>query len=165
MSRIKIQIDADEFWPSLQNDIRSAKDYVYLQTLSFEGDKVGHALAKELSASPATDRRVVVDEFYTVHRINDNFLHNPKHWADKEIRRERDATLAMLKALEADGVGVMLTNPSGPIVVKFLRRNHKKMVVIDDRIAYIGGINFTEHNFEWHDMMLRIEDPELSRFL
>jgi cardiolipin synthase len=100
-----------------------------------------------------------------VHRINDNFLHNPKHWFDRETWGERDETLAMLKGLEEEGIGVKLTNPSGPIVVKFPKRNHKKIIVIDDRIAYIGGINFTEHNFEWHDMMLRIEDPELTRFL
>ncbi len=165
MTRMQILIDATEFWPSLQNDIRSAKEYVYLQTLSFEGDSVGKKLAKEFSACTAADRRVVVDEFYAIHRINDHFLHNPKHWFYKEIWEERDETLAMLRGLEADGVGVKLTNPSGPIVASFLRRNHKKMVVIDNRIAYIGGFNFTEHNFQWHDMMLRIEDSELAEFL
>jgi len=167
MTRMQIQIDAAEFWPSLQEDIRSAREYVYLQTLSFEGDRVGKDLAAELSACKAPDRRVVVDEFYTIHRINDHFLHNPKRWfgGHSEFLAERDETLAMLGRLEADGVGVKLTNPSGPLVSSFLRRNHKKMVVIDNRIAYIGGINFTEHNFEWHDMMLRIEDPELTEFL
>ena len=118
-----------------------------------------------MTGSKARDRRVVADEFYTVHRINDNFLHSPKHWFDKGIRDERDATFDMHKQLEKAGVGVLLTNPSGPIVVNFLRRNHKKLVVIDDRITYIGGLNFTEHNFAWHDMMLRIENPELTRFL
>ncbi len=167
MTRIQILIDATEFWPSLQKDIRSAKEYVYLQTLSFEGDSAGKGLARELSACKAPDRRVVADEFYTKHRINDHFLHNPKRWfgGQKEFLPERDETLAMQRGLEADGVGVKLTNPSGPVCTSFLRRNHKKMVVIDNRITYIGGINFTEHNFEWHDMMLRIEDAELTKFL
>lgn len=165
MTQITIQVDAEEFWPSLQNDIRSAQDYVYLQTMSFEGDSVGEALAGELIGSGAADRRVIADEFYTIHRINDNFLHNPKHWFDRDIRDERDRTLAMHASLERAGVRVKLTNPAGPIVVNFLRRNHKKLVAIDDRIAYIGGINFTEHNFSWHDMMLRIEHPDITRFL
>jgi cardiolipin synthase len=34
--------------------------------------------------------------------------------------------------------------------------------VIDDRVAYIGGMNFSEHNFDWHDMMIRIEDPAVA---
>ena len=46
MTPIQIQVDAGEFWPSLQDDIRSAKDYVYLQTMSFEGDSVGQGLAQ-----------------------------------------------------------------------------------------------------------------------
>jgi cardiolipin synthase len=165
MTRIQLQIDASEFWPSLQRDIQEAKDYVYIQSMSFEGDRVGKALAAALTACQAADRRVIADEFYTVRRINDKFLHNPKHWFDKAIWKERDDTLAMIDRLEADGVGVKLTNPSGPLSVKFLKRNHKKIMAIDDRIVYIGGLNFSEHNFEWHDMMLRIEDAELTRFL
>ncbi len=165
MTKIQIQVDADEFWPSLKKDIRSAKECVYVQTLSFEGDSVGEALAEELSSSSAPDRRVIVDEFYTLHRINDNFLHNPKHWFDTGLRKERDKTRAMHGALEKKGIGVRLVNPTGPIGVKFLKRNHKKIIVVDDRVAYIGGMNFTEHNFAWHDMMLRIEDPKLTQFL
>lgn len=165
MTRIRLQIDASEFWPSLQRDIREAKEYVYIQSMSLEADSVGKALAAELIACRAGDRRVIADEFYTVRRINDNFLHNPKHWFNKAVWQERNDTLAMLKRLDGSGVGVKLTNPSGPLSVKFLKRNHKKIMAIDDRIVYIGGLNFTEHNFEWHDMMVRIEDADLTRFL
>jgi cardiolipin synthase len=165
MTKTQIQVDADEFWPSLKSDIQSAKDCVYVQAMSFEGDSVGLALAESLAASPAADRRVIADEFYTFHRINDKFLHSPMHWFDADLRKERDKTLVMHADLEKKGVHVKLANPSGPVVVKFLRRNHKKVVVIDDHIAYIGGMNFTEHNFAWHDMMLRIESPDVNRFL
>jgi cardiolipin synthase A/B len=43
--------------------------------------------------------------------------------------------------------------------------NHKKVVVIDRRIVYIGGINFSEHNFTWHDSMVRIEDAAIAEVL
>ena len=36
------------------------------------------------------------------------------------------------------------------------------MAAFDDRVVYLGGINFSEHNFAWHDMMLRVESPELA---
>jgi cardiolipin synthase len=163
--RIQIQVDADEFWPSLQRDIKEARDYVFLQSLSFEGDSVGRAVANELLESKAKDRRVIADEFYTVHRINDHYLHNPKHWFRKDLRLERAATLQMMRNLEHGGVGVKLANPSGPFTIRVLDRNHKKIAVVDDRVAYIGGINFSEHNFAWHDMMLRIEDADVTRFL
>ena len=78
--RIQIQVDAEEFWPSLQNDIRSASDTVYIQTLSFEGDRVGKDLSRELLASDAGDRRVIADEFYTKYKINDKFYFKPQHF-------------------------------------------------------------------------------------
>jgi len=53
----------------------------------------------------------------------------------------------------------------GPLFVKMPLRNHKKILVIDDHISYIGGINFSDHNFAWHDIMLRIEGSDISSFL
>jgi cardiolipin synthase len=39
------------------------------------------------------------------------------------------------------------------------------MVVIDGHISYIGGINFSDHNFEWHDLMLKIDDRDVAAFM
>lgn len=163
--QIQIQVDAGEFWPSLQEDIRRAKQYVFVQTLSFEGDRVGSGLAESLIGSGAADRRVLADDFYTRHRINDKLLCNPRNWFDKSLREERAATFSLVGEFASKGVEFKLTSPSGILLSRFLHRNHKKIVVIDDRVAYIGGINFSEHNFEWHDMMLRIEEPSVARFL
>ena len=38
-------------------------------------------------------------------------------------------------------------------------RNHKKMVVLDDRVAFVGGINIADHNYAWHDFMVKITGP------
>jgi cardiolipin synthase len=32
-------------------------------------------------------------------------------------------------------------------------------------VAWIGGINFSDHNFAWHDMMLRIDDAAVADWL
>lgn len=161
----QILVDSPEFWSRLQEDIAAAKDHIYLQTLSFEGDSVGQALSDAVIASSATDKRFVSDEFYTKHRINDLYLRNPKHWRNKAVRAERDATLQMIERLEAAGVRVKLSNPSGFLHMLSFSRNHKKIIVIDNRISYLGGINFCEHNFAWHDMMVRFDDPEVAQFL
>jgi len=60
---------------------------------------------------------------------------------------------------------VKFVAPMGLLFRRLPARDHKKIVLIDDRIAYIGGINFSDHNFAWHDLMLRIEEPRLARFL
>ena len=38
--------------------------------------------------------------------------------------------------------------------------NHRKLVVVDDRVAFTGGMNIgNEYAREWHDVMARIEGP------
>ena len=54
-------VDSEEFWSSLQKDIRTAKENVYLQTLSFEADRVGLALLALLNESDSKDIRLLVD--------------------------------------------------------------------------------------------------------
>jgi cardiolipin synthase len=63
------------------------------------------------------------------------------------------------------GVHVRFCNPAGLLLRRLPARDHKKIVVIDHRISYLGGINITDHNFSWHDLMLRVEDEAVSAFL
>jgi cardiolipin synthase len=160
--QIEILVDQEEYWPRLEADIASARNHVYVQTLSFEGDRVGKAIAQCMLDCPAPDRRLIADDVHVHHRINDKYLHSLKHRRNMDIRRERDETLRIIATLEGTGVRVLLTNRAGPFTLNSFQRNHKKMIVVDDRVAYIGGVNFSEHNFEWHDMMLRIESPEVA---
>jgi cardiolipin synthase len=44
-------------------------------------------------------------------------------------------------------------------------RDHKKLILVDSEVAYIGGINFSDHNFAWHDLMIRIEDRSAAEWL
>jgi cardiolipin synthase len=71
----------------------------------------------------------------------------------------------MISGLRREGVAVRFGNPAGPFFWRFPARNHKKLVALDGRVAYLGGINFSDHNFAWHDLMIRIEDPKVAAFL
>jgi cardiolipin synthase A/B len=162
--QIDLLIDASQFWSRLDADIAAARDRVYIQTLSFEGDAAGTALAAAMTASPAADKRIIVDH-YTRFVLSDKFLYSPRNLFDAELRLENKATIAMIADLNARGVGVRFVNPVGPMMCRFVSRNHKKIIVIDDQISYIGGVNFSDHNFLWHDMMLRIEHAPVAAFL
>ena len=54
--------------------------------------------------------------------------------------------------------------------VRYLIRNHQKMVIADDRIALIGGFNVSEQYFAppsqngWHDLGLELQGPVVIRF-
>lgn len=159
----RLLIDQDQFWSALKTDIAAAQKSVYLQTLSFEGDTVGKKLCAALKESNASDIRIVVD-CYTKYIISDRFIYTPSNFFDPELKTEVRETKQMIEDIRANGIKVKWVNPVGFMLYKLPARNHKKLIVIDDRIAYIGGVNFSEHNFAWHDLMLRIEADDIATF-
>ena len=76
-----------------------------------------------------------------------------------EMRQERVRTHALFDRLRDHSVGVRRTAPPGALGRYLLFRDHKKLVILDDRVAFVGGINVSDHNFDWHDLMVRIEGP------
>ena len=161
---MRLCLGGAEFWEHLERDIRAARDYVYVQTLSFEGDAAGLGLAEALLACAAPRKRIVVDAV-TKYLINDRFIGLPAARRDAVLQREVAATGEMCDRLERGRVPVRFTWPVGRRFHRLIARNHKKLIAIDDRIAYLGGINFSDHNFAWHDFMIRIESPGIAAFL
>lgn len=159
----ELLVGASEFWARLQDDLRDARRSAYLQTFTFEGDRVGMALGRALERSPAADRRLLVDRYSLLYH-SDRIIPGPA-WLDRSFRREVMLTHRWVRRLREGGVGVRFSNPLGPSPWNVVRRNHKKIAVFDGRIAYLGGINFSDHNFAWHDMMFRVECEDLARFL
>jgi cardiolipin synthase len=162
--KAELLVDYQEFWSRLSKDISAARRSVFVQTFAFEGDVIGSQLATALLAAQAPDRRVLADSFTRV-VLSDRFLYSPANWFDDELREEARETTAMMSELEDAGCRIRFTNPFGFSPRKLLSRNHKKLVVLDGRIAYIGGINFSDHNAAWHDMMVRIEDESAGQYL
>lgn len=156
----ELLVGAADFWARARRDLAAARRRVLIQAMTFEGDAAGQAVAAAIAASGAADRRVLVDD-YTRHVINDHLLMLTR---DPVIHGEAAATRAMFDRLTAAGVGVRLTNPIGRNPLRYALRNHKKLLVIDDAV-WLGGINFSDHNFAWHDLMVRIEHPAVAQWL
>jgi cardiolipin synthase len=160
---LQLLVGADAFWARASPDIAAAKRRVLAQAMSFEGDVAGLAVANAIDSSLAADRRVLVDD-YTRVNMNDCALGSRAGRRDAALRAEVLATDAMFRALVRAGVAVRVTNPILPLVLNYPCRNHKKLIVADD-VAYIGGVNFSDHNFAWPDIMLRLEGSTTADFL
>ncbi|MET0251509.1 MAG: phosphatidylserine/phosphatidylglycerophosphate/cardiolipin synthase family protein [Novosphingobium sp.] len=162
MGRDTLLIGAEAFWTAAAADLAAARHRVLVQAMTFEGDAAGEAVAAAMIASTARDRRLLVDA-YSLHVTNDRMLPlAPGRPAP--VRDEARATRALFDRIAAAGVALRITNPVGGNPLRFPLRNHKKLLVIDD-CAYLGGINFSDHNFAWHDLMVRIEDAAVAGFL
>ncbi len=148
----------------MRTDLHCARDSALVQTYSFEGDTVGTALTTSLLASSARDRRLLVDSYTRINQ-SDRWIHQPSTLFDADFRRKIRCTRTLVRRLQEGGCGVRFGFPIGFLGRTLLRRDHKKMILFDDRISYIGGVNFAEHNFAWHDLMVRIEDEDVARFL
>ena len=163
LSVYTLLIGSDTFWKQAAADISRARSRVLVQAMTFEGDAAGQAVAAAVRGSKAADRRVLVDDYSRV-VVSDSFVLSPRYLLDGAFRNEVKATRAMFRKLREDGIGVRATNPIEGRVARYGVRNHKKLIVADD-VAYVGGVNFSDHNFAWHDLMLRIEAPGPAGFL
>lgn len=142
----------------------SASHALFVQAMTFEGDKAGEQLIRLMMESPAKDKRLLVDS-YSKAVINDSFVFSPKYVLDKEFRDEVISTRRLIKMARENGIAVKFTNPLGFLMMRYPLRNHKKMVIVDEETSYLGGINFSDHNFEWHDMMIGMEDNAIGKLL
>lgn len=161
---LRLLVDAPEFCAAVADDLAAARRNAFVQAMTFEGDAAGLAVASLIRACRAADRRVLVDSF-TRHVLSDRFRWRPRHLVSPAVWREWRATRLMFRDLRRDGAAVRLVSPAGLGFRRFPARNHKKLVTLDGGVAYLGGVNFSDHNFAWHDLMLRIEDARVAEFL
>ena len=140
---IETYTNISQLIPSLLRDIDRAKEYVLFQFFKFEKDSLG-MLVREALIKKAQDG-------VPVYVIYDAF---PGSIVNHSFFRE----------MQRAGVKVHRYNPVLPIPSAYSNnRNHRKIVVIDGHIGYMGGMNIAErylkgvHNGDWRDTHLRIE--------
>lgn len=160
----QVLVDSDAFKERFEVLAAQAQKSIYIQAMSFEGDSVGEWLIDTLMASPAKDIQLCLDS-YSKFVINDQFIYSRAYFRDEAFREEVKNTAAIIEKAKAHGIKVKYTNPLGFLFLKYPHRNHKKMVVIDEKVSFIGGLNFCEHNFEWHDMMIEMNSEEMVQSL
>lgn len=137
--------DGVEAFPAMIDAIRSAKRYVRLETYMFFDDAVGQVFAKALVDAVA--RGVEVTVLYDA----------LGSWT---VRK------SFYGELRAQGVDVRAFKPlSLKGLASMIRRDHRKLLVVDGQVAFTGGINVAAnwapvgHGGGWRDDVLRIEGP------
>jgi cardiolipin synthase len=122
-NRVELLQTGDEYFPALIADVDAAREEVHLETYIFEDDLTGRRVADALARAA---RRGV-----TVRLLVDGF------GASNLVRPLREI-------LEPPGVSIQVFRPErGRFRLRRsrMRRMHRKLAVIDRRIAYCGGIN------------------------
>lgn len=119
-----------EYFPVLESAIDSARQEIHLETYIFQVDETGDRIAAALKRAA---RRGVA-----VHLLIDGF--GSLHLSGQAIRE-------MLQA----GVRVLVYRPeffSFGLRRHRLRRMHRKLAVMDAKVAFVGGINIVDDCYE-----------------
>ena len=156
----------DGFIQALRQDLASASHSIAIQVMSFEADQAGRQIIEMLSNYPQLKRLLLVDAYSTI-VVNDTWTRKPGRRSPRlhAAKQELKALWPLLQYAQANGIDIRFTNPLGLLWMKYPMRNHKKCVLIDHQISYVGGINITDHNFGWKDLMIRQQDEQLASAL
>ena len=123
-NHVELLENGEAFYPRLYAAIDAARREVLLETFILRDDKVGQALQKTLIAAAQRGVRVEV----TVDA-----------WGSMGLTPE------FIQDLTTAGVGFRLfgtTQPRWLLRLAWFRRLHRKIVVVDGEVAFVGGINF-----------------------
>lgn len=127
-NRIRLLENGEEFFPRALEAIGRARTEILLETFILFEDRVGRELHAALVAAARRGVKVAV----TV-----------DGYGSPEFSAE------FLKALRHAGVLFRMFDPSSRLFgmrTSIFRRLHRKVLSIDERLAFIGGINFSEEH-------------------
>ncbi|MDE6494260.1 MAG: phosphatidylserine/phosphatidylglycerophosphate/cardiolipin synthase family protein [Bacteroidales bacterium] len=134
-----------QFFTGLVRDIRQATKYIYLETYRFSDDAIGHRVKDALleKAKEGLEIKLLVDAYGT---------------KPAEFLNELAAAGVQLRFFKK--MKFFISNA----FAKNNTRNHRKLVLIDDHITYIGSSNITAYALNWRDLNLRMDNPITRKF-
>ena len=139
-NRIDIMTDGYAFFPELLKDIAEATHHIHINIYIFEDDALGRLVADALmtKARQGVKVRLIYDDV-GCWRVGNRFF-----------EQMREAGVEVVPFLPVHF-------PSFTSKVNY--RNHRKIIVIDGRIGYIGGMNIARRyvSDKWRDTMLRVQ--------
>lgn len=150
---VTLLMNGQEKFDDMFEAIRQARSSVHLEYFNFRNDSIASLLFNILAdkAKEGVEVRALFDGFG-----NDS--------NNKPLKKNH------LEKIRANGIEIYEFDPIRfPWVNHVFHRDHRKIVVIDGKIAYTGGMNVadyyitgTEQVGEWRDMHCRIEGDEVN---
>ncbi|WP_455672943.1 cardiolipin synthase [Phocaeicola sp.] len=138
----------------LFDEIRKAKHHIHLEYFNFRNDSIANALFELLGekVKEGVEVRALFDAFGN---LSNNQPLKKKH----------------LKAIRAKGIEIVKFDPfKFPYINHAFHRDHRKIVVIDGKVGYTGGMNIANYYIkglpeigDWRDMHVRIEGDAVNQ--
>ena len=147
-NRFELLVDGERFFPAMLQAIKAARSHVLLELYLLESGQVAERFIQALTAAAGRGIHVYL--------LLDDFGARGLHRHD-------------LRQLQKSGVNVAYFNPLRyGSLRRNLRRDHRKLLVVDGATAFTGGAGLTDE-FDttdnpgaWHDIMVRAQGPVVA---
>jgi len=141
-NHVRLLADGRKFFDALEMACKNAKRRIHVQMYIFEYDETGLRILEllERRAAEGIEVRVLLDGFGSRRAFR------------RLLRRKKNSRISL---------AYFLPSRLSPIHSPRLNfSNHRKIVVIDDHLAFTGGMNIArEYEYAWRDLMLEIRGP------
>jgi len=129
--------DPLKFYNLMLNDIVRAKQFIYIETYKFANDYIGIKFRDALTrkAHQGVKVKVLIDSWGRG-PVSESFF-------EEMIRYGGEVKFFEKIKINSD------------IFTRGHRRDHRKMLIIDDEIFYMGSMNITGYNLNWRELILR----------
>ena len=147
-NRVELLMSGEDKFNDLFEAIRGARHHIHLEYFNFRNDSIAGVLFRLLAqkVKEGVEVRALFDAF-------GNLSNN------KPLKKKH------LKAIREQGIEIVKFDPfTFPWFNHAAHRDHRKIVVIDGKTGYTGGMNVADYYIkglpkigEWHDIHARIE--------
>ncbi len=139
ISDFQLFSDPWKFYTRMLEDIQAAKEYIFLETFRMANDVMGERFRDQLTlaAKKGVQVKLLID-----------------YWGGSSVRN------GFFDTFQRAGGEVRFFKKikyNFDFFTRSHRRNHRKLLLIDDKISYIGSSNITGYNLNWRESVLRME--------
>jgi cardiolipin synthase len=156
-----VHVDGRNFYPPMLQDVASASSSVHINQFGFRPGAIGDQFADALLAKAAegVPVRVVVD------RQGSDPDRASRAFFERLLAGGVDVRVVRATELKAPAQPASADGPSRWNLGQLGHIDHRKLVVVDGRVGWVGGAGIEDHFHDgrFHDLFLRLTGPVVAQ--
>jgi cardiolipin synthase len=158
VTRWDLLIDGASFFPSLLADMRSATSHIHILIFGFKGGEIGDEFRDVLveKVREGVAARVITEAAFSQPGLGSKAFYDTLVAGGVQVVANQGAFLDLDGLLQDRHIDWRFDD--------FGHFDHRKVVIVDGRVAYVGGPGIEDHYATGtHDLMLRLEGPVVAQ--
>ena len=152
-NKVSYYASGEEWFPKFKEELKKAKEFIFMEFFIIDRGKEWEEIHQILvdKAKEGVEVRLIYDDIGCAGLLHSYYP----------------------KVLKKEGIKCFRFNPFIPLLSGiFNNRDHRKIAIIDHRIAYTGGMNLADEYANdivrfgyWKDSMIEIEGPAIDNLI